>query len=96
MFERQNALVVMMAAPGTEVEDLHVGVTGNTLSVTGHRLTEQEVDMVIHVHRERLREPFHQEVVLPDGLAPHQAKAGFRGGIVTITIPKAEAIKEKL
>ncbi len=81
--------------PGLSKEDVSVAVTENVLTLQGEKKQESEVkDETVH-RVERAYGRFNRSFTLPKSLRTEQAKASFKDGVLTLSIPKAEQTKPK-
>ncbi len=81
--------------PGIRADDLDIQVTKNGISITGERKKEEEVENVKYHRRERETGKFSRLINLPGEIDGNKVEAGLVNGILTITIPKAEAAKPR-
>jgi HSP20 family protein len=99
MFQTDNEVVVKAALPGIKADELQINVTGDTtapvVTIRGETKHEEEKkDKSWHI-REHRWGAFERSVRLPTGVISDKAKADFDNGILTITLPKSEAVKPK-
>ena len=80
--------------PGVDPDSIDVTVERNTLTVTAQRnIADPEEGQ--WVSRERPSGTFVRRFQLGDGLSTDQIDAGYDHGVLTITIPVAEAAKPR-
>jgi len=86
---------VVITAPlaGVKPEDVDVTIEGDTVTIKGE--IKPPVENVEYLLQERRYGPFSRTIRLDIPLEPDKAEASFENGLLTITIPKAEAIKPK-
>jgi len=99
MFQTDNEVVVKAALPGIKADEVQINVTGDTtapvVTIRGETKHEEEKkDKSWHI-REHRWGAFERSVRLPTGVISDKAKADFDNGILTITLPKSEAVKPK-
>jgi len=95
MYQTNNDVVVKAALPGIKAEEVQINVTGDTLTIKGELKQEEEKnDKSWHIREQRWG-AFERSVMLPTGVISDKAKADFDNGILTITLPKSEAVKPK-
>ena len=93
--EDEKAFHVSAELPGMEEKDIHVDLTGNTLTIQGEKSTEkEEKDKSFH-RRERSYGRFYRAITLPVEVDQDAIKADFKNGVLELTLPKTEAAKEK-
>lgn len=96
MYQTEDKVVVKTELPGLKPEDVQVSVTANTLSLRGEFKEEkkEEKDATYHLREQRYGS-FERCVALPTDVETDKATADFENGILTITLPKSEAVKPK-
>jgi HSP20 family protein len=95
MFETNDNLVVKASVPGVKPENLDVTVQGETLTIRGETQEEQQRDQGRYHVRERRQGSFSRTVTLPFPIQNDRVEATFDNGVLTLTLPKAEAIKPR-
>jgi HSP20 family protein len=81
--------------PGLDPKDIEISIEGKTLTFGGERKAEDtEKDERYH-RRERWQGKFRRTLELPFTIEAGKVKAGFKNGVLKITLPKAEAEKPK-
>jgi HSP20 family protein len=95
MYETENDVVVKASAPGVKPEDIEVTVTGDLLTIKGEFKTEEKTEKRNFLRQERRYGSFCRQVGLPAGVDSSKAAASFENGILTLTLPKVEAVKPK-
>lgn len=91
--EQSDAFVVSMDVPGMDREELKVTMENNTLVIRGERKqqrSEEKQDMHI---TERQYGSFQRAFRLPQGVDGSKIRAGYRDGVLEVTLPKAEETK---
>ncbi|MCW5980988.1 MAG: Hsp20/alpha crystallin family protein [Bryobacteraceae bacterium] len=81
--------------PGIRTEDLQISVERNKLVVSGKREMPGESDAVSYHRRERAGGSFSRSLTLPADLDADKVEANYANGVLTITLPKAEAVKAR-
>jgi len=95
MYETENDVVVKASVPGVKPEDLQVTVTGDLLTIKGEFKTEEKTEKRNFLRQERRYGSFCRQLGLPTGVDSGKAEASFENGILTLTLPKVEAVKPK-
>ena len=95
MYQTDNEVVVKASLPGVKPEELDIHITGDTLSIKGETKAEKEIKREDYHYQERRYGAFARSVTLPGGLQADKAEASFEDGVLTLTIPKSEAVKPK-
>jgi HSP20 family protein len=95
VYETDEELVVKASLPGVKPEDVDVSITGDTLSIKGEFQAEEETKKLSHYRQERRYGSFHRVLALPTEVESGKAEAVFEHGVLTLTMPKAEAVRPK-
>ncbi|HJQ84112.1 MAG TPA: Hsp20/alpha crystallin family protein [Candidatus Binatia bacterium] len=95
VFDEGEAFVVKAEVPGVEPNQVEIDVEDDTLTVGGERaFAEPNKDAAYH-RRERGQGRFRRVIRLPGRVAADEAKAQYRNGVLTITIPKAKETRPR-
>lgn len=94
VWESEGEVVVQVALPGVDPSKLDVSVTADTVSIKGEMPEEPEKGRTYHLCEIR-RGSFSRTFRLPVAVEPDKAKAEYINGILTLTIPKAEALRPR-
>jgi len=95
MYQTDNEVVVKAAVPGFKADEVQINVTGDILTIKGESKHEEEKKDKSWQIREHRWGAFERSVTLPTGVISDRARAEFENGILTITLPKSEAVKPK-
>lgn len=96
MWEDENSVYVEAELPGFELNELEMYVTGeNQLSIKGERKQPQLQDSGAWHRLERGYGAFGRTVELPYPVDSDKVSAEFQHGVLSITLPKAEAAKPR-
>ncbi len=97
MYEDENNIVVKMKAAGFTPEQIEISIEGKMLTITGKSEAEKEDQDLKrkYYYREMRNESFTRSVSLPNNVKSDSVNAGFKNGILTITMPKVEEVKPK-
>jgi HSP20 family protein len=93
--EDENSYIVHATMPGVKPDDVQINVHGNTLTIRGESRSEEDQERHNYLMRERRSVSFHRSVTLPGAVNADQAEAHYENGVLTLTLPKAEAAKPK-
>jgi HSP20 family protein len=95
--ETETAIIVK-AGPiqGIKPEDLDVSITNDALTIKGETRLDEPQEGVTYLRRERKAGSFARTVKIPRPVRGDQAVADFKGGILTITLPKVEEDRPKV
>lgn len=95
LVEDEDSFVLKAAVPGVKSEDMEISVVGNVLSIRGESKMEEKVEEANYLRREMRYGAFQRSLTLPADVQADKATAVFENGILTLTLPKAEAVKPK-
>lgn len=96
LYMTDEDVIIELAIPGANPNDIHVSVTGDTVSVSGEVQHQR--------HHQQGQQPFIEEMwrgkfqrvfTLPMQVDAGKAQANFQDGILTLTLPKSEATKPR-
>lgn len=87
--ESDDEVAVEVELPGLSEKDIEVNVTNDVLTIRGEKKTEKEEKKKGYVLSERSYGSFYRSIPLPPGLDTDGAKAEFKRGVLTITLPKS-------
>ena len=95
MYETKSEVVLAAELPGLSEKDIRLSITGDLLTIQGERQGGNEVQDASHYRRERWYGKFERALPLPVAVEASQVKATYRDGVLTVRLPKVEAIKPK-
>ncbi len=95
MLDTGPDIVVQTNLPGVKPEEVSVTVVGNTLTIKGASQQQEEFQGASYLRRERRSTSFTRMVSLPVAVDPEHGEAKFQNGVLTLTLPKAEAVRPK-
>jgi len=96
IFEKDQSLVYETELPGMKKEDLSIKVEENSLVISGERKRSDEVKKENYFRLGRQYGRIQRSFPLPTDLVERtDVKARFEDGILTITVPLKESIKER-
>lgn len=87
-------LEVVAELPGITKEDLHVKIQGNYLEISGSRKNDTPEGYKVH-RKERHETTFSRSFTLPYEVDADKVEANLTNGVLTMTLPKADAAKAK-
>ncbi|MFE7607014.1 Hsp20/alpha crystallin family protein [Streptomyces celluloflavus] len=91
LHETDDAYVVEAELPGIEREDIDVEISNRELCITGE-YKDREREGVLR-HSSRRTGHFEYRTLLPADLRAEGVTAVLSGGVLTVTVPKAQAAK---
>ena len=87
--------VVRASMPGVSPDNIQVSIEDNVLTIRGETASHFENTEGNYLMRERRSGSFHRSLRLPDTVDQDKAEPRFEHGVLTITLPKAEAKKAR-
>ncbi len=87
--------VVRASLPGVSPDNIHVAIEDNVLTIRGETASHFEHTGGSYLMRERRSGSFHRSLRLPDTVDQDKAEPRYEHGVLTITLPKAEAKRAK-
>lgn len=91
----EENLYVRAEIPGVDAEQLSVSALRNRVSLAGKRQIQVEPGKVSYHRRERAEGSFARTLTLPMEIDAERVNARYADGILTLTLPKAEAAKPR-
>jgi HSP20 family protein len=95
VFDRQDAVVLKAELPGIELDDVHIEVDDNVLTLKGERRFEERVDDERYHRVERRFGSFQRSLALPQGVKTDEIEASYEDGVLTVNVPKSEQAQPK-
>jgi HSP20 family protein len=95
LYQDDEQVVVRAALPGLKPGDVQITVTADMLSLRGEFKLENDPKEVTYHLREQRYGAFERSLRLPTDVQTDKAKAEFENGVLTVSLPKAEAVKPK-
>jgi HSP20 family protein len=96
MYQTDSEVVVKASLPGMKADDVQINMTGDRLTIKGEmKQIDESKEKDYHIREQRWG-AFERTVRLPIAVLSDKAKAEFEDGVLTVTLPKAEAVKPKL
>jgi HSP20 family protein len=93
--ETDKEIKIEAELPGVEEKDVEVVVTDNVLTIKGEKKAEKEEKKKDYHMVERSYGSFSRSLTLPFAADPGKAKASFKNGVLSITMPKPPEIAAK-
>lgn len=96
LIEHENALVLKLEVPGMQPADLNIEATAKSISISGERKSEAKSNTEGKTKSEFRYGSFQRVIPLPVKIQNTEVKAEYKDGILHLTLPKAEAEKNKV
>jgi HSP20 family protein len=81
--------------PGVTSTELDIQATGKTISISGERKIHSENENARYHRREREAGNFSRVLAMPSDIDADRIEARLENGILTVMVPKAEAVKPR-
>ena len=88
--ETDKEIIIEVELPGLTKKDINVEVKNNTLTITGERKSEEKFKESKCSRVERHYGKFERTFGLPDTVLTEKVSAGYKNGVLTLTLPKSE------
>ena len=95
LHQDKDTLFVHAELPGMKKEDVTLSLHDGVLTLSGERRSPQTDDTKTTVRNERFFGRFERSVTLPAPVDATRVSATYEHGILTVTLPKAEAAKPR-
>ena len=89
-----DAIVIRADVPGITADDLEITLEGDTLTIRGE-IRREDADNRKYVLIERPTGKFERTLNINTPIDHEKVEASFENGVLTLTLPKAEAIKPR-
>ena len=92
-YTTENEVIILASVPGVKPADVEITIEGDTLTIRGEMVAPPE--NVNYVMQERGYGRFGRTLTLNVPVQAEKANAEFENGVLTLTIPKAEAVRPR-
>ena len=86
-----NDTLIRASIPGVLPENISVSIEDNVLTIKGRTDKRYANEGGAYLMQERRTGSYHRSLRLPDSVDPNKAQSLYEHGVLTVTIPKAEA-----
>jgi HSP20 family protein len=93
--ETKDTYLFKADIPGVKEEDLDISITGNRLTISGRRESEERKEGETYYSIERSYGQFNRSFTLPDGVATDDIRAEMKDGVLTLVLPKRPELQPK-
>jgi len=95
LIETNEGYRLHLDVPGITKEDLSINYQNDQLTVSGERTSPHLADNEEFVRVERSFGHFYRSFSLPQTVNPAEIEASYENGVLTISVPKTEAVKPR-
>lgn len=96
IIDHENDIEVKAALPGVKKEDIDVSIINQTITIRASCKEEKKEEKKGKYFRREISQGEYQRTLsLPEYINDEKAKAYFKDGLLSITIPKTEKAKRK-
>lgn len=93
--ETRDSYVFRADLPGMKEEEVDISLTGNRLTISGERKSEQKEEDERYYAYERSYGSFSRSFTLPQGADHEHAQAELKNGVLTVVLPKKPEVQPK-
>lgn len=94
IYQTENDVVIETSVPGVDPDKVDISIEDDILTIKGETEKKEEVKNEDYYRKEIRKGSFSRVVNLPVPVKSDNANAKFDNGILKISIPKAEPVKE--
>ena len=94
IFQKGEDLVAVVELPGIDKNDLEIEAKENTIRIRGRKAIAYGEQASVH-RRERISGVFDRTLSVPIRIKPDGIRAEYRGGVLALFVPRAEADKPR-
>ena len=95
VYEDKDNFIVTAELPGMKKEEIDISLHDGALNISGERKSETKHAEAGVYRAERFFGRFQRAVTLPASVAADNARAQYKDGLLTVTVPKTEEAKPK-
>lgn len=93
--DTDTAYIIEADLPGLTIQDITVQLEGAALVITGERQRAPQQQGGHYTHSERVFGKFQRTVNLPTAVNAEEIQAAYTNGVLTVTVPKANAARTR-
>lgn len=91
--ESEEHFKILLDLPGLSKKEIHIALKDHVLTVKGERVNEL-LDDESYRRQERRTGMFSRSFALPENVNTAETQAKFRNGVLTISMPKSDVLKD--
>ena len=93
--ETEGEIEVKASLPGVKPEEVEITVQNDVLTIKAERKDTSDEKKRDYYRREIRYGAFHRSMSLPVSVDSDKAEAKYENGVLSLTLPKAEALRPK-
>lgn len=93
--EEANRFLIVVDVPGVDPEKIEVHMENGMLTIKGERDSEKKTEREGYKRIEREHGAFYRRFTMPEGVNANAIEASSKNGVLTLSIPKAEAAQPR-
>lgn len=90
LIEREDSLIMKVMVPGMKKEDIEIELSEDQVNIMGECKADYDEEKDLIHRSEFCIGRFSRTLTLPQKINHNKAKADYKDGILTITMPKSE------
>ena len=95
LYQDEDNFTVKAEIPGMKKDDIKLSLHDGVLTLSGERRSEKAHDEKGSIRNERFFGHFERSINLPTQVDSTRVSASYEDGVLTVTLPKAEAAKPR-
>jgi len=95
VLESPDSFQVLCDVPGIEIKDISISISGTVLTIKGERKPEEQKTRGDTYRGEMTSGAFQRTLQLPLAVDADKVDAVLKDGVLSITLPKHEALKPR-
>lgn len=88
VYESKDQLLIVAPIAGVKLSDINLSITDDVLTISGERKLDLQIPAEEFLIQECFWGAFSRSIVLPDNVDTSRISAGFKDGILKISLPK--------
>lgn len=88
VYQTAKQIVIKSTIAGVKPADLNIIINNDMITIRGKRELEEKIKEEDYLYQECYWGRFSRSIILPAEINPEKAKAVFKNGLLTITLPK--------
>ena len=94
VYQTPKAIVVKSTIAGVKPEDINISINNDMLTIRGTRKFTESVSAGDYFYQECYWGGFSRSIILPVAVKSDVVEANLENGVLTVTLPKANAAKQ--